>query len=107
MSTQADVDLPKYRKSYPSRFRKGTLGYVLDQESGVEAVTVARKRVIESVYHKLEVAYKAGRKAGGSGMPKSVNPFEVPKSRSHSEHSEWLRGWRAVRRDARAAARMG
>ena len=79
---------------------------MLDQESGVEQVTELRKREIESQFHKLETAYKAGRKAGGAGLLKRDNPFKESKSKSHSEYSEWLRGWRAVHRDARAAALM-
>jgi hypothetical protein len=35
--------MPEYQDSYPSRFQKGTLGYVLDQEAGVEKTTEARK----------------------------------------------------------------
>lgn len=100
------MELPEYKDMYPSRYLPGTLGWVLDQEAGVEKVTAARKRVIESQFYKLEAAYKAGQKAGTARLPKSVNPFKQPKSRSHSEYSEWLRGWRAAHRDARAAARI-
>lgn len=102
-----EVALPEYEREYPSKFRKGTLGWVLDQESRIEETKKAWKAIIKSEMEKLEAAYKAGRKAGGAGLGKDANPHkERPKARSFSEHDEWLRGWRAVRRDARAAARM-
>ena len=42
--TLVEVFADEYKTDgYPSKFRKGTLGYVLDQEKGVEKVTVARK----------------------------------------------------------------
>ena len=34
--------LPEYQDEYPSRFPKGSLGYVLDQESGDEEITKQR-----------------------------------------------------------------
>ena len=106
MDAQTYDGLPEYQLEYPSRFRKGTLGWVLDQEAGVEQVTELRKREIESQFHKLETAYKAGRKAGSAGLGKDVNPYkERPVARSFSEHDEWLRGWRDVRLTARQAAR--
>jgi len=105
MEAKTADGLPEYQLEYPSRFRKGTLGWVLDQEAGVEQVTEARKREIESQFHKLETAYKAGRQAGAAGLGKDVNPYkERPVARSFSEHDEWLRGWRAVRLAARQAA---
>ena len=38
--------MPEYQDSYPRRFQKGTLRYVLDQEAGIEETTAARKQVL-------------------------------------------------------------
>ncbi len=36
--------MPEYQNEYPSKFKKGTLGYVLDQEAGVQKTMEARKQ---------------------------------------------------------------
>lgn len=75
------------------RFRKGTLGY-------------ASAREAESQFHKMETAYKAGRKTGASGLGKDANPYkDRPTTRSFCEREEWFRGWRSVRMDAIRAVR--
>ena len=40
------MTLPEYQTEYPSRFKRGTLGWVLDQEAGAEEVTRKRKEAI-------------------------------------------------------------
>ena len=42
------MKLPEYKEEYPSKFEKGTLGWVLDQEFGVEEIMKERKRIIQS-----------------------------------------------------------
>jgi ribosome modulation factor len=89
----------EYKDEYPSRFPKGTLGWVLDQETGVEEVTKVRKEEIKSEFDKLEAAYKAGRKAGAAGLGRNTCPCV-----DEQERCEWIRGWVDVTRTARQAA---
>lgn len=101
-----DSKFPQYQDQYPSRYLRGTLGWVLDQESGVAAVTEARKAAIMSEFERLERAYRDGRKAACAGKDKDSNPYSgVHPARSFSCKEEWLRGWRAARMDARRAAK--
>ena len=44
--TLVEVFAAELPGTYPSKFRNGTLGFVLDQEKGVEKVTAARKAQI-------------------------------------------------------------
>lgn len=49
MSKRKAKAMPEYTPGrYPSVFKKGTLGFVLDQEKGVEKVTVARKAAMRA-----------------------------------------------------------
>ena len=83
--------LPEYPDSYPSVFQKGTLGYVLDQEAGVEKTTAARKQILASELPPSDFSnamHKIGRPVGTD-------------YRSAPEWTIWLAGRRFESRKTR------
>jgi len=74
--------LPEYKTEYPSRYPKGTLGWVLDQESGVEEVTAARKAAIVADYNRRP-PMKCESREGCNGTAK----WRVEESRTWKPHA--------------------